>query len=304
MVVDDQGNIYVTGYTTGRGLDYLTIKYDSAGNELWTAQYDGPKSSRDCANSIAVDDAGFVYVTGYSSGNNTSEDFATLKYDSEGNQLWVARYDGPAHEYDEAKSILVDTTGDVFVSGYASIAKGSSENDVACTTIKYDSDGNQAWIKQYNRPNGGQASGNDITIDEQGNVYVTGSSSYRVKDYITSDTLTIKYDSDGNVRWITQYNSPEKQEDGANAIAVDREGNIYIAGSSASISSSADFLTIKYNKEGKLRWFSKYNGPKNLRDVATAIIVDNDGNVYVTGYAYTSEKTSDFVTIKYAPEEP
>ncbi len=308
IAVDSQGNAYVTGYSYGEGADYVTIKYDNNGNQIWTARYNGPYSSIDSSNDIAVDNSGNVYITGFSMGNGTSEDYATVKYDNDGNQLWAARYDSPISRYDRASVIKLDNAGNTYVTGYSCIGHYSIEeafyDDLAITTVKYDPDGEQLWTMQYGRPDKGQVIANDLAVDEQGNIYVTGSITYQVKDYETSDTVTVKYDSDGNELWVAQYNSPEKLWDGSNSIVLDDLGNVFIAGSSASINGSADYITVKYDSEGEELWFSRYNGPKHLRDVAIAIAMDDSGNIYVTGYSYTGDTSTDYVTIKYAPEEP
>lgn len=296
---DIWGNVYITGYTIGKGTDYLTIKYDSNGTEQWAAQYNGSKSMGDCANAISTDNMGNIYVTGYSIGNNTSEDYMTIKYSGEGQELWVARYNGPVNDSDIAKDIAVDNAGNIYVTGDSCIGHYGIDQNIAINTIKYDLEGNQIWAAQYSMPNGGEARSNDIIVDKDGNIYITGSTNYKVDKYNTSDAVTIKYDKNGKELWVAHYNSPEKLFDGANALVVDNNGNVITAGSSASIGGYADFITIKYNSEGKERWYSRYNSPKGLRDVAIAIASDEDGNVYVTGYAYTSENSTDFVTIKY-----
>src|SRR3990172_4776861 len=118
IAVDGQGNVYVTGasgYSTD--MDYATIKYDSNGNQLWAARYNGPGNGGDGAFAIAVDGQGNVYVTGQSWGGATNDDYATIKYDTNGNQLWVARYNGPGNSDDEAYRIAVDGQGNVYVTG-------------------------------------------------------------------------------------------------------------------------------------------------------------------------------------------
>src|SRR4030042_3219908 len=82
-----------------------------AQQEAWVARYDGPVNYTDRANAIAMDDYGNVYVTGESKGSGGYLDYATIKYDANGNQLWVARYNGPENKDDRAVAIAVDDNG-------------------------------------------------------------------------------------------------------------------------------------------------------------------------------------------------
>ncbi|MBA3726190.1 MAG: SBBP repeat-containing protein, partial [Armatimonadetes bacterium] len=163
-----------------------TIKYDSNGNQLWAARYNGPGSRWDEARALAVDGAGNVYVTGYSWSDATREDYATIKYDSNGNQLWVARYNGPWNDYDAAYALAVDGVGNVYVTG-GSYGVGTA-TDYA--TIKYDSNGNQLWVARYNGPGNDIDAAYALAVDGAGNVYVTGGSQGARTDY---DYATIKY---------------------------------------------------------------------------------------------------------------
>ena len=83
IVLDCSGNIYVTGGSAGSGTlqdDYATIKYNSAGHQQWAARYNGPRNGGDRANAIAIDPAGHVCVTGFSTDPQTDVDCATIKY--------------------------------------------------------------------------------------------------------------------------------------------------------------------------------------------------------------------------------
>jgi hypothetical protein len=300
IALDDSGNVYVTGFSTGIGTerDYATIKYDTKGNELWVARYDGPGDSGDYAMAIAVDSSGNVYVTGYSTGSGTDFDYATIKYDTKGKELWVARYDGPANSKDDTPlAIAVDSSGNVYVTG-ESVGIGG-EGDYA--TIKYDTNGNQLWVRRYDGPGNDRDWGYAIAVDDSDNVYVTGQS---VGIGGEGDYATIKYDTDGNQLWLARYNGPGNDRDIGADMAVDSSGNVYVTGRSYGIGTDSDYATVKYDTDGNELWVERYNGPANLHDYAVAIAVDSSGNIYVTGVSGHIlhggyEQDADYATIKY-----
>jgi hypothetical protein len=338
IAVDGNGNVYVTGYSVGESSlsDYATIKYDTNGNQKWVRRYNGSGNMYDEASAIAVDGSGNVYVTGSSEGPSLNPDYVTIKYDTNGNRKWVKRYNSPYNKTDRATAIAVDWSGNVYVTGdssrginsyYATIkydkygnqkwVKGyhsldglakaitvdgsgsvyvtgwSSHNNY--TTIKYDTNGNTKWLRTYSR--GLHNYAKTIALDGSRNVYVTGSSDgasgYR------SDYATIKYDTNGNRKWVKCYNHTGKYDDMANAIAVDGGGNVYVTGVSHQISYVSDYATIKYDTNGNEKWVRFYNGPDDSFDDANAIAVDGGGNVYVTGWSYGTSSSYDSATIKY-----
>src|SRR4030043_1203067 len=135
LTVDNSGNVYVTGSS------YTTIKYDSGGNKLWVAHYESSAISHNFPDAMAVDGSGNVYLIGLSAGVYTFSDYMTIKYDSYGNQLWVASYDGPGSSYDSVKAMALDESGNVYVTGY-SPGNGTGKD---YATVKYSSEGTQLW---------------------------------------------------------------------------------------------------------------------------------------------------------------
>ncbi|UCE38375.1 MAG: SBBP repeat-containing protein [Thermoplasmata archaeon] len=289
IAVDSSGNVYSTGRSYGNGTyyDYTTVKYDNSGNELWVARYNGPGNDRDEPADIVLDTLGNAYVTGLSIGNATSWDYATIKYDSLGNELWVVRYDGPEYSVDSAEAIAIGESGNIYVTGGS---KGE------CTTIAYDSNGNELWIARYSSPEGSGGRGLDIALDQSGNIYVTGGESGNGTD---TDSVTIKYDSDGNELWVARYNGPGNGRDRSYGIELDSLGNVYIAGDSYGNGTDSDYFTIKYDPNGTELWVVRYDGPGNDEDIVHDMDIDSLGNVFVTGHSYGTITHSDATTVAY-----
>jgi uncharacterized delta-60 repeat protein len=297
IALDTSGNVYVTGTSsTGTEQDYATVKYAPDGTQLWVARYNGPGNSTDAARAIALDTSGNVYVTGESDGGGTGEDYATIKYAPDGTQLWVARYNGPENSADRAYAIAVDTSGNVYVTGPSWGGHpyyGGTSYDYA--TVKYDTDGNEKWVRRYNGPANYGDEARAIAIDSSDNVYVTGTSSTVTEQ----DYATVKYAPDGTELWVARYDGQENSNDGAHAIAVDSWGNVYVTGQSDGSGTGSDYATIKYAPDGTQLWVARYDGPGNARDRAFAIAVDSSSNVYVTGMSYGSGTDQDYATVKY-----
>jgi uncharacterized delta-60 repeat protein len=260
----------------------------------WVRHYNGPPgNSIDQAVALAVDNSGNVYVTGRSNGSGFYPDYATIKYAPNGDTLWVRRYNGPGNFSDEASALAVDTNGNVYVTGRTHWGGG----DWDYATIKYAPNGDILWVRRYDGP---QGSGYDravaLALDDSGNVYVTG---YCETAFTFFDYATIKYAPNGDTLWVRRYNGPGNLDDGANGLAVDNDGNVYVTGYSNGGGSYYDYATIKYAPNGDTVWVRRYNGPGNSDDSASALAVDNNGNVYVTGESYGSGSYYDYATIKY-----
>ncbi|MEN8135155.1 MAG: SBBP repeat-containing protein [Thermodesulfobacteriota bacterium] len=299
IATDSAGNVYVAGYSSyvpGIGNSYVTVAHDSAGNQLWMASYKGPMNGG-TPTAIAIDSAGNVYVTGGNLGLGTSADYATVSYDSSGNQRWVARYNGPFNSQDIPYAIATDSAGNVYVTGFSESYNTTWGRDYA--TVAYDSFGNQLWVARYNGVGGDYAQNMAVGIatDNAGNVYVTGFSPglNGMNDY-----ATVAYDSSGNQRWVARYNGPGNAHDIPCAIVTDNANNVYVTGYSAGLGTEYDSVTIAYDSSGKQLWVNRYNGPDNSVDISLAMAIDSADNVYVTGYSSNKTYTeTEYVTIAY-----
>jgi hypothetical protein len=241
MAIDASGNVYITGYSYSSSVnyyDYLTIKYNSLGDTVWTRRYNGPaSSSSDYSYALAVDASGNVYVTGAINVSGTTYDYGTIKYNANGDTLWLRTYNGPANNVDRALAMAIDASGNVYVTGYSS-GSGTSYDYL---TIKYNSAGQELWTQRYIGPGYGTDLASAIKLDASGNIYITGYSQ-SASNY---DYATVKYNSNGVQQWVIRYNGLGNGDDFAASLAVN-QSDIYVTGYSVGTGSGLDYTTIKY----------------------------------------------------------
>ena len=303
MVTDNAGNVYVTGnsFSSANGIDYVTIKYNTNGIQQWLKRYNGPSNQSDNPHAIYVDNAGNVYVTGASQRIPNSifdTDATTIKYNSQGVQQWVARYDGIQHKEDAGNAIKVDANGNVYITGFTTVSNGAYAR-ADYLTVKYNSAGNQQWVKTHNGPGNMGDVAVGLGLDGAGNIYVAGTDFAGPDPAGEGDFLTIKYSPSGTELWQARFNGAISEADGVSAIAVDNAGNSYVTGTSRLGGIDNDFITIKYNSNGLKLWQVQYGGDAAQGDSPSAIAVDNSGNVYITGTDQKIPYNYDYRTLKY-----
>jgi uncharacterized delta-60 repeat protein len=211
-------------------------------------------------------------------------DYAAAQVDT----MWVKRFNGSSNQDDEAKIIKMDNNGFIYVAGTVYTDPGLKNYGV----IKYTPDGDTLWVKYFNSVNGLESELNDMTIDNDNNVIVTGT------NFITgnSDYATVKWDSDGNLLWAKTYDGGDI--DFAYAIAVDQSGNVCVTGTSWKPVQSYNYMTIKYDPDGDTLWTHTFIGNDDAGDIARAIAVDNTGSIIISGTTDWRWGTNDIVTIK------
>ncbi len=263
---------------------------------------------------IAVDGTGNVYVVGDS--NDTwgspvrafqgNGDAFVTKLDSSGNLLWSTFLGGD--DFDEGFGIAVDgnLTANVYVTGYSWAGWGEPVQGFSdysnAFAARLASNGAVVWNTFLG---GGEATtyGQAIAVDSNAtaNVYVTGWSDASwgpspVRPYTgLDDAFAARLGSTGGLVWNTFLGG--SGQDAGYGIAVDQNGNVYVAGDSNTtwsevpvrpFSAGADAFAAKLDSSGSLTWYTFLGG--SGEDHGTVIAVDGNAtaNAYVAGFSYAS----------------
>lgn len=251
MTIDNGSNMIVVGRSEHPGYDFGTVRYkwdtvhvtpDSFYTVLkfdWARYYNGPRSDRDDALAVATDDEQNIYVTGESQGTVGFQDYATVKYDKEGNQIWVRRYDGFGHNRDVPTGIAVDGEGNIIVTGRAQGVKKKKADHFV--TIKYNPDGDTLWTTAWWNHGGITSVPNVLRIDKDDNIIIAGGAEP------FGGMFCRVLDKDGQLVW--ERSAKYEGEDifaEAHGMDVDANGNIYVAGTNLG---ERNVLLIKYVKQ-------------------------------------------------------
>ncbi len=275
--------------------------------QAWVRRYNGPANDDDRTPVVAVNNTGDVFVSGASKGTNNSFDYTTIKYSSGGVALWTNRYDGPVHGNDHARALGVDGSGNVFVTGLSASSHTYGGSDIA--TVAYSDSGVLLWSNAFW---GGYVAAQDLTVDGNGDVLVSGAC--EPPGASGSYYKTVKYLNNGVPLWTTFLSSSLNA--GGNSVAVNSGGDVFVSGASGTIVYSGSGVplwtntglygvaseldaagnlfvtwlnrTIKCNASGMNQWTNNYYD-------ATTLAVDAGGNVIVTGSVGI-----DYRTIKYS----
>ncbi|MEO0102192.1 MAG: T9SS type A sorting domain-containing protein [candidate division WOR-3 bacterium] len=234
IITDNNGDIYVTGYISHNGSeDFLTIKYNPNGETIWTRRYNRASEREDKGLLLNLDQSENIFVVGSTEAGNGFYDVGMIKYNPNGDTLWLRNYNrSSTNDDDLPRAVISDANGNLYVTGTS--WDGSDEDFLV---LKYDGQGNRLWDLFYDHDNRDEAV--SLCLDNQGNVYVGGNSYDPTSDF---DFLLVKYSPAGERKWVKRYNREGFEE--LIGIGIDNSGDIYLVGNF----SEGDIGIVKYHQ--------------------------------------------------------
>lgn len=312
VVVDNAGNIYVTGGFTGTieygavtlestgGYDFFVAKLDPMGNVLWFRVAHGSSDvldelSLDGGLALAVDDDGNVYAGG-----------SFVK-----------------------ELTFVDGFGDEV--GYLHDGRDEFNNEINLElfVVKYDANGNFLWARGGESGSPGLVNSlavginsvNDIIIDDFGDPHVVGSfSGTNLFDetgiVVAGESdffIASLYDDGEGTYWMHVFGSPNR--DYAKAITIDAngylnvlgvvgEGRMYLPGGEIfwdNDTGNQDTFFMDFDVEDGDWTFAYFMGAGD-EIIGSSIATSSDGNIFVAGFfggegLFESEVGDDIIII-------
>lgn len=284
-------------------------------------------STDDEGRGLAIDEQGGLAMVGDYSGSalygTTSltargmRDIVLSKLSSAGAFLWSVS--AGSIGTDQGSSVAVDGKGNTFICGrldlpsdgnaiFGSLTYTSSVGGSHGFVAKVDSTGSFVWVAMIGTGSNallkGGASCNDLVVDSQGQVFITGhfGSSVAFGPGSTwvftapgthADAFVAKLDTSGHFKWVTQAGGPTF--DSGDEIILFPSGDIGVVGS---FSDTATFGAQKPISKGETDMFASKLDPSGIfiwtatggginKDYGMGVALDSLGNLLIAG-AFTS----------------
>ncbi|UOQ53566.1 SBBP repeat-containing protein [Hymenobacter cellulosivorans] len=264
--------------------------------------------------SIAVDQAGNIYLTG----TESQYTFMVRKINRTFQTLWTLTQGTNGGAW--GNKVLVDAQGNVYVAGTSQSWSmfGLTMRQRSCCLendflIKVNAQGTLQWIRAgLGGPNDliTDSSANSIAFDRAGNVVMVGTlSGTGTYGNLTlsggsGNIIAVKYNPTGNVLWGRVYGNatyPSRGSTQAMDVATDEADNLYICGNfygpqqfgTVTLNTASyyrDALLLKLNSEGTPLWARAggYTAGTNLSASAYASVAYRDGKIKVAGYSQST----------------
>lgn len=274
LIADSSDNLIIVGMSNAGGYIPYVAKFTPNGDSLWARFYNWAGTNTGNGQRVSCTPDGRIYFAGVVyNGSENLDDILTVKLSPDGDTLWGRVYDGPDHGYDFGVDVVVDAGGNVYVTG--TVKNLGNSTDIV--VLKYNAAGTLQWDWIYN----GSADNDDapvgIKLDQDGYICIGGETSELGS---ARNLAFFKLSPEGDS--VLYAFIPSTYGQRAYAMALDAQGNVYIAGERHS-GVDDDFVTVKFDgATGDVDWEMTWEAAGD--DRATRICVGDEDQVGVAGY--------------------
>ena len=300
------------GLSGGSEAGYITVPHGSTPRAISQLGFisKGTDSSLDeTVTASVLDSSGNIFVTGNTLGslgeaNAGGDDAYIAKFNSTGILQWISQLGNitigaNASGDDFTYSIALDSSGNIFITGYTSGSLGETNGGgYDAYVAKFNSSGFHQWTKQLGSVTvGAGASGDDLSrglsLDSSGNIFIVGHTTGNLGEANAGgkDAFVSKLNSSGILQWTSQLGNitagaGASNDDISRSLSLDGSGNIFISGHTqgnldGTSSGNGDAFIVKFNSSGVKQWISQIG--TTGEDSSYAIALDSSGNIIIVG---------------------
>lgn len=301
MVSDNAGNIYVGGRidqdpTNLANYDSYVAKLDANGNILWNQTLNTTGTLEDRTSYVRLSANNNVIAVGRNF-NGTNFNILVTAYSNTGALQWTHSFDLGGNDF--PSGVILDANNNIFISGRA---ESATLNEFDYVLLKYDGTGNLVWSKTFNGVGNGDDQAQALTLDANGNIFVTGKSDTDVSPNMNMDMVTLKYDSNGVLLSQNTFDGDFHSDDIPDDIAVGPFNKVYITGHTNKASMllpNYDIVTrVLSNDLANLLYVDVFNGDADSSDIPNSMyVLGND--VYIAGSTTSATEQRNALVIKY-----
>ncbi|MBK8098477.1 MAG: hypothetical protein IPK26_15315 [Planctomycetes bacterium] len=295
------GDVYVGGSSSA---DALLLRFDGAGTLLWRRTWDGPATgpfSQDHLRRVQVGPDGNPVALIHGVLGGSQPDYVVIKYAAAtGTPLWQANWGVAGGDY--PSELAIDGVGDVLASG---IGINGTANMFATIKLR-GGDGGLIWQAYDN--NGFRPAVRAMTLDADGDVYVTGSvDPDGDQSNNNDDFFTVKRDGGSGARLWTHAFGANCRDclDLPSDLVVDVAGNLWLAGTTSSPPSQGDLLLLVLDSQSGIRNETAVLDAGVGRSVGAAFVaLDAAQNLLVGGQSRDANLTASDIVVGRFPTRP
>ncbi|MEL6823364.1 MAG: PQQ-binding-like beta-propeller repeat protein, partial [Calditrichota bacterium] len=336
-VADKQEGLIITSGLTfpDGGSDAVLMKYSSQGELQWDYTYSPAGIQQSSLNTLYSDEAGNIYAGGYSSAIGLSE-MHLVKLSPDGQTLWSKKFDSTGgddfavgicalpnnticlggnsfSEDNDLRFISVSSDGEVIweqqinfsiddhlvaiapsSSGLVATAYSKNEGSSDTKIFQLNTDGDLMWASDF--PDNYNTYPTDIAVDHSGNSLIVG---YREIHAGASGIIAAKYNSTGDMLWseVLEYFGDSHHE--GRAVAVGKNGEIFLSGYGFSAENGWDMLTYSLNSTGNRIWLDALNAPETSRERGVTSALDAEENLISLSNSFSGANGWDVLVTKH-----